>query len=105
MQSNATITNAVLHDPNLHYQGPAFSCYSLAVKNALAPDVPGRFASTCMALAAELLLYWTEELMTSPWQDIEIEVAKDLGVVGYSAVTVWTMDNLIVGRFRLPPMT
>ena len=54
--------NVVLHDLDLHFQGQTFSCYAFALTIAHAADVPGRFTLTCMAHAAELLLFSIDKL-------------------------------------------
>ena len=50
--------NVVLRDLDVHFQGQQFSCYSFSIKNTRAADVPGRFASTPMDPAMELLLFY-----------------------------------------------
>ena len=50
------MVNVVLCDLDLHFQGQQFSFVAFVIKNALAADVPGRFASTCTVPDVELLL-------------------------------------------------
>ena len=46
----------LLHDLDLNFQDKTFSNFALAIHNAQAEDVPGRFGSTRTASAVELLL-------------------------------------------------
>ena len=57
LPSNGTIANVVLHHFDLHFQGQIIYLLCIGNTNCAVPvDVPGRLASTCMALAVELLL-------------------------------------------------